>query len=75
MLDAFKYSVKFEQVDIINHFKNTSKNNFSKKIIGVDNMKSLQDGICYGLTNSFYIMLMQTKKRSMSLRHITLIKT
>lgn len=31
MLDAFKYSVKFEQVDIINHFKNTSKNNFSKK--------------------------------------------
>lgn len=53
MLDAFKYSVKFEQIDIINHFKNTSKNNFSKKIIGVDNMKSLQDGICYGLTNSF----------------------
>ncbi len=30
MLDAFKYSVKFEQVDIINHFKNTSKNNWGR---------------------------------------------
>lgn len=53
MINLLKFSYKFEQSKIINHYKNTSKNEFSRQVIGVHNMKEVEKGICYGLTHSF----------------------
>ncbi|MGL5953453.1 MAG: hypothetical protein ACRCZ3_10075 [Providencia rustigianii] len=53
MFNSIKVNEKFDQSKIIQHYKNTIKNEFSRKIIGIDNMKKLEDGLCYGLTHLF----------------------
>lgn len=53
MINPLKFNYKFEQNKIINHYKDTSKNEFSRQVIGIHNMKEVEKGICYGLTHSF----------------------
>ncbi|MEQ4622879.1 hypothetical protein ABN056_16860 [Providencia vermicola] len=53
MLGATAYPIKFDQANIIDYYKDTHKNIFTRKIVGVNNVNSFKKGICYGLTNAF----------------------
>lgn len=53
MLTPLRVSVKFEQIKLTDHFKDTDKNEFSRNIIGIKNMKEAEKGVCYGLTHAF----------------------
>lgn len=47
------YSIKFNQYDLINYIKKNTHDEFIKKIIGIDNIRYIYDGLCYGLTDRF----------------------
>lgn len=53
MFNSLNFDYKFDQYKIIDHYKDATKNEFSKNFIGVHNMKYLEAGICYGLTHLF----------------------
>ncbi|BBG59304.1 cysteine protease domain, YopT-type [Providencia rustigianii] len=53
MINLHQFTYKFNQYKIIDHFKNTIKNDFSRNVIGVSNMNELENGVCYGLTHAF----------------------
>ncbi|HHR5900411.1 TPA: hypothetical protein ACS7XC_001310 [Providencia alcalifaciens] len=53
MFSSLNFNYKFNQYKIIDHYKDVTKNEFSKNFIGAHNMKSLEAGICYGLTHLF----------------------
>ncbi|CAG9423408.1 hypothetical protein [Providencia alcalifaciens] len=48
-----RVNIKFEQIKLTNHFKNTAENEFSRNIIGIKNMQEAEKGVCYGLTHAF----------------------
>lgn len=53
MIIPQRASIKFEQIKLTDHFKDTDKNGFSRHIIGIKNMQEAEKGICYGLTHTF----------------------
>lgn len=53
MIIPQRVSIKFEQIKLTDHFKDTVKNEFSRNIIGIKNIQEAEKGVCYGLTHAF----------------------
>ncbi|WP_272516587.1 hypothetical protein [Providencia sp. PROV209] len=53
MIIPQRVSIKFKQIKLTDHFKDTAKNEFSRNIIGIKNIQEAEKGVCYGLTHAF----------------------
>lgn len=56
------YSIKFNQYDLIKHIQKNTHDEFIKKIIGIDNIRYIYGGLCYGLTDRFLVNAYKNKE-------------
>ncbi|MDX4946560.1 hypothetical protein AB7W30_03920 [Providencia manganoxydans] len=56
------YSIKFNQYQLIEYFHKTPSNEFTKKIIGIENINYTDGGLCYGLTDRFLVNVYKNKE-------------
>ncbi|MBG5882586.1 hypothetical protein [Providencia alcalifaciens] len=71
MILSHRVHIKFEQIKLTDHFKNTAENEFSRNIIGIKNIQEAEKGVCYGLTHAFlfYAHANDEKKYIKNLAH------
>ncbi|WP_335674086.1 hypothetical protein [Providencia stuartii] len=56
------YSIKFNQYQLIEYFHKNPSNEFTKKIIGIENINYTDGGLCYGLTDRFLVNVYQNNE-------------
>lgn len=60
--EKIDYSIKFNQYKLIEYFHENTQSEFTKKIVGIENINYVYGGLCYGLTDRFLVNVYQNKE-------------